>query len=240
MEGKKNRQDKKNKRASECPLCEISEETTKRLREAGKDKKTEGKSAKTMKVQLLSLIFIFGLGILAFYLFSSGFFLQLATEKNSTQGETQERNILNILPKGLEVGDFAPDFVSEDVNGDKISLSDFRGKKSVLLIFWATWCGYCAKEKDDLKTFTGRYQDKIKVLAVDSGESRQTIADYIQKENINFLMLLDEQRKIWNQYLVRGTPSHFLIDKDGKIVTMRPGLASLADLEIMLSMILVK
>ena len=105
------------------------------------------------------------------------------------------------------------------------------------MVFWDTWCGYCAKEKDDLKTFTKRYQDKIQVLAVDSGEPKQTIRDYIGKENINFLILLDEQRKIWNQYLIRGTPSHFLIDKQGKIITMRPGLASLADLETMLSMI---
>ena len=50
-------------------------------------------------------------------------------------------------------------------------------------------------------------------------------------------MLLDENREIWNQYLVRGTPAHFLIDSQGKIVSLRPGLASREDLEIMLTML---
>lgn len=51
------------------------------------------------------------------------------------------------------------------------------------------------------------------------------------------MMLLDEQKKIWNSYLNRGTPSHFLIDKQGIIVTLQPGLASLDNLETMLKMV---
>lgn len=189
----------------------------------------EKKSA--WKIKALILIFILGLGALAFFKFYPSFFPQSTAEKS--QG-----GILDILSsEGLGVGDLAPDFASEDVYGDKISLSDFQGKKPVLLVFWATWCDFCAKELEDLKDFTAEHQKEIQVMAISSGESKEIIEDYIQEENVNFLMVLDEKREIWNQYLVRGTPSHFLISNQREIVTLRPGLASRGDLEIMTTML---
>lgn len=61
--------------------------------------------------------------------------------------------------------------------------------------------------------------------------------NYIQRKNVNFLMLLDKDRKIWRQYLVGGTPTHFLVDRDGKLVIKRIGLAFKKDLEAMLTLI---
>jgi len=228
-------QENNNKQKEDCSLCETARDAVEVLginKDSGVDNK---KSFRKIKMIFWCLVIFFG--VIGGYkiLFNSPL-----TNSPAKSNLIQEQPA-NISKKAdPQINPPAPDFISEDVLGNKIALSDFRGKKPVLLVFWATWCGYCAKEKDDLKTFTTRYQDKIQILAVDSGEPKQTIQDYIRKENINFVMLLDEQRKIWNQYLVRGTPLHFLIDKQGKIITMRPGLASLADLETMLSMILVK
>lgn len=149
----------------------------------------------------------------------------------------QKDKTLQFLPQSLEVGDLAPDFTSEDVHGNKISLSDFWDEKPVLLVFWATWCGYCAKELPDLKAFVNEHQDKIQAMIVDSGEPRETIREYIEEKEINFLMLLDEDRKIWSRYFVRGTPSHFFVSSQGKIAAFRPGLASKEDLETMMIML---
>lgn len=220
-----------NKKEESCPLCDSSKEAMKKLNSSSDfiDKPKPKLSWKW--IMTLGLI---ALGIFAVYIFVSNFSSPTSSNNKPAQiasfqnGDEKNKPQINAL---------APDFVSEDIFGNKVALNDFRGKKPVLLIFWATWCGQCAKELSDLKTFTKKYQDKIQILAVDSGEPKQTIKDYIQKKDINFLILLDEQRKIWNEYLVRGTPSHFLIGKDGKIITMRPGLAFLADLEIILSMI---
>lgn len=208
-----------------CPLCETTKEVVNNF------DKIEKSSASSRKLGLLLLVIVITAGTFAVYKFSASFSSKSA-QVNGISEQTENRVI-----GGVEIGKIALDFTSEDVDGNKISLSDFRNKKPVLLVFWATWCGYCAKEKEDLKTFTQKYQNEIQVLAVDSSEPRAIIQDYIEKQDINFLMLLDENRKIWNQYLVRGTPSHFLIDKDGKIITMRPGLASLIDLETMLTML---
>lgn len=223
-----------NQQEENCPLCESSKEAMKKINsETGIIDKQKSK----LFWKGLIVLGLIGLGIFSVYYFMSNFSSPAPQNNNLTETNTlQDTNEKN----KPQINALAPNFITKDISGNKVALSDYRDKKPVLLVFWATWCGYCAKEKDDLKIFTNRYQDKIQVLAVDSGEPKQTIKDYIEKENINFLMLLDEQRKIWNQYLVRGTPSHFLIGKDGKIITMRPGLASLTDLETMLSMILVK
>jgi len=131
----------------------------------------------------------------------------------------------------------APDFTSQDVFGNQVSLSDFQGKKPVLLVFWATWCGYCKEELPDLKEFNQKYKDRIEVVVIDSGETKETIKDYIEENSIDFTVLLDEQREIWNKYFVRGTPAHFLINKQSQAVTAWPGLASMANLEEMFNLL---
>lgn len=189
------------------------------------------------KIILGIIIFVLlGFGILALVNAKLGL-ISIQKDKISQEEEEQISILDKILPQGLEVGDLAPDFTSEDVYGNRLSLSGFRDEKPVLLVFWATWCGYCAKELPDLKAFTDEQQNEIQVIAVDSGESRETLKNYIQEKDINFLMLLDEDRKIWNRYFVRGTPSHFFVSSQGKIAALRPGLASKEDLEAMMIML---
>lgn len=212
----------------ECPLCEVSQETIEKLKKSKEEKPIKRKRKIFPKIFILILLLV--LAGFAVYSFLSNF---------SSSPSSNKENKTTILngSKTVAVGVMAPDFTSEDVDGNKISLSDFRNKKPILLVFWATWCGVCAKELPDLKVFTAKYKNEIQVIAPDSGESRETLKNYIKEKDVNFLILLDEDRKIWNQYLVRGTPSHFLIDSQGKIVTLRPGLALLGDLETMISML---
>lgn len=220
---------KKDKRKEpECPLCEVSQETLEKLKEKGKESKKKRFFLKNPMIWFLIIVVV--LGGLAFY----KFFLNFSSTDQNQQSINQK---IKTDKEIMAIGEKAPDFVSEDVFGNKISLSDFRNKKPVLLVFWATWCGYCAQELPDLKIFTAKYKNEIQIIAVDSGESQKTIEDYIKEEDINFPVLLDEKREIWNQYSIRGTPSHFLIDKKGEIITLRPGLALLKDLETMLSML---
>lgn len=134
-------------------------------------------------------------------------------------------------------GSQAPDFVSQDISGNEIKLSSFIGEKPVLLVFWATWCKFCAQELPHLKEFYRKHKDEVSVIVIPSGEVKRVIEDYVKEKDIDFLVILDEQKEIWNTYAVRGTPAHFLIDKEGKIFTMWPGLADLDNLETMLSMV---
>ncbi|MFH2014060.1 MAG: redoxin domain-containing protein [Patescibacteria group bacterium] len=214
------------KKKQNCSLCEISQDTIERLKiesnkiDSQKPNRKKRIFLKNPKIWLLIIVVI--LAGLAFYMFSLNF---------SSNNEKTENN------QKPEIRSSAPDFISEDVYGNKIALSDFKNEKPVLLVFWATWCGYCTIELPDLKIFTAKHKNEIQVIAIASGESQETVKNYIEEKDINFLILLDERREIWSSYLARGTPSHFLINKNGKIVTLRPGLASIDDLEVMLTML---
>lgn len=214
------------KQEENCPLCEISKQAVDKLDLNQGSKTSSRRSFWKSRVVVCTLVIILG----AF----AGYKFLLNSSPGLIQGGGSKQSAETVLAKP-QIGSFAPDFISEDIYGVKVALSGFRDKKPVVLVFWATWCGYCAKELEDLKTFTQKYQDRVQVIAVDSGESKDVIKNYTQEKRINFLMLLDQDMKIWNQYLVRGTPSHFFIDKQGKIVGLRPGLSSLANLEIMLT-----
>lgn len=214
----------------EKDYCSFCHDVNKAMKKTGK-KEDKKESSWNLKKSLL----IIGLLLAVFGAVKLG--MVFKTKAEALQTNQPQESLEDFQADNLQIDSLAFDFVAEDVDGNKISLSDFRNQKPVLLIFWATWCGYCAQELPDLKTFTKKHENEIQVITVASGESKETIKNYIREKEVNFLMLLDETKKIWNQYLVRGTPSHFLIDKEGKIVTLRPGLSLLKDLETMFSML---
>lgn len=165
--------------------------------------------------------------------------------------ETPEEKAKEIIPEEeqntqeLPAGEtnpeavYAPDFNFKDAKGSEMSLSDLKGN-NILLVFWATWCGYCKKELPDLKNFVEKYGDEIIVLAISNQEPKETIQEYITQEKINFPVLIDGSGEIWNRYLVRGTPSHFLIDKEGRVVAAIPGYATKENLDALASIVIEK
>lgn len=130
-------------------------------------------------------------------------------------------------------GSYAPDFTLEDTTGTKISLSDFK-EQDTLIVFWKTTCGYCKKELPSLKEFVKENEDRLEVVAIDIREPKKVVQKYVSDNDINFKVLLDENGEAANNYWVTGTPSHFLIDKEGKIISTRPGYASRENLDSLL------
>jgi len=203
----------------DCPFCEITEEAVDKLKSSESFKKKDKKPS--WKIWTIFLVFLIIIGSLFLYKFRTN----LVQEQSA-----------KIIFENSKDEDVSSDlnFVLEDVLGNKVALSDFKDKKPVLLVFWATWCGVCAEELPDLKAFDQAYYDDIQVITIVSGEPIEVIKDYIQENDINFLVLLDNDRKVWNQYFPRGTPVHFLIDKQGIMRGVWPGLASMNNLETML------
>lgn len=128
------------------------------------------------------------------------------------------------------IGSYAPLFTLKTSRQTEINLEDLRGK-NILLVFWNTGCDYSVKELSDLKEFTDLYRGQIIVLAIDIKELSQTVREYEEKEKINFTMLLDEDGAITKKYQIDGTPYHFLINKEGKIVAIWPSYSSLENLK---------
>ncbi|MFD2045753.1 TlpA family protein disulfide reductase [Ornithinibacillus salinisoli] len=120
---------------------------------------------------------------------------------------------------GLEIGQFAPDFELESLNGEKVKLSDLQGKK-VMINFWATWCSPCKKEMPEMQKFYEDHGDEIEILAVNvtgSEKNETVVRDFIDHYSYSFPVLLDESTNVSDDYRAISFPTSYFIGTDGTI-----------------------
>lgn len=115
----------------------------------------------------------------------------------------------------------APVFTLTNLDGEEVSLEDYRGKM-VLLNFWASWCKFCDKEMPDLQQFD-KDNDDIVVVAVNSMEDKAKAQKYIEDGNYEFDVLLDEDGVVSRMYYVSGLPTSYFIDEEGYLLGGVPG-----------------
>jgi len=124
----------------------------------------------------------------------------------------------------------ATDFALEDMDGETVYLSDFLGKKVVLINFWATWCKPCHVELPVLEKLWKKYCDRgLVVLAVnaDGPSGLSKVRAEIQRMGLTFPVLLDRETKVLSVYNPRKQlPSTFLIGTDGRIRFTRDGFST--------------
>src|SRR5690625_3691238 len=122
---------------------------------------------------------------------------------------------------GIEVGDTAPNFTLETLEGEEVKLSDYRGQK-VLLNFWATWCPPCRAEMPDMQKYheeDAEDSDTV-ILAVnltDTEKSESDVDEFLDEYGITFSILSDEKSHIANMYSAQALPTSYLINEDGSI-----------------------
>ena len=105
--------------------------------------------------------------------------------------------------RGSEIGNLAPDFQLDNLDGQSVSLSDFRGKP-VLVNFWASWCP----------------------------PYRSTVREFVKKYGLTFPVLLDITQDVSLEYYVRAIPTTFFIDREGIIREIRIGpFSSVTEIE---------
>lgn len=122
----------------------------------------------------------------------------------------------------------APDFTLTDSNGKTVSLSDYRGKKVVILDFWATWCGPCRAAMPLIQSFYDKNKKNVEVLSINEQESSDRVNAFLKQTGYTYRVLLDKDGKVESSYRVYGIPTLFVVDKDGdlrhKSVGYRPDL----------------
>ena len=132
----------------------------------------------------------------------------------------------------------AEDFELEDLKGNRVKLSDYKGQ-IVFLNFWATWCPPCRAEMPDMEEIYKKYGDKgVAILAVnstsmelrggtDSKKARKQVEEFIESNGYIFPVLLDSDDEVLIKYNnivpITGIPTTFMIDKKGQIRYARPG-----------------
>ncbi len=127
----------------------------------------------------------------------------------------------------------APDFALTDLDGKEHKLSDYKGKK-VLLVFWATWCPPCRKEIPDLIELRETVsEDKLAMLAI-SNEKPDLLKSFVAQANLNYTILLDQGTLPGPYNTINAIPSSFFIDPEGKIKLATSGLVSLSEIKAIL------
>ncbi len=123
------------------------------------------------------------------------------------------------------VGQRAPDFELETLDGQRVKLSDFAGRP-VWINVWASWCAPCRAEMPDIEQV---YRETLPatspveapagpvVLLVSLGEDPAVVRRYVESTRYQLPVLLDPDFAIADGYRITGLPTHFFIDRSGVI-----------------------
>jgi peroxiredoxin len=112
----------------------------------------------------------------------------------------------------------APDFDLTDLAGKSIRLSDFRGRP-VLVDFWATWCDPCRESIPSYeKLFAKRRDSGFTVVGIDEDDAATDVDAFAKANAIPYPLMRDPKRVAFESFGVRGLPTAFLVDADGRVV----------------------
>lgn len=128
--------------------------------------------------------------------------------------------------------ELAPDFALKDLSGKTIRLSDYRGK-AVVLNFWATWCPPCRHEIPWLVDLQKQYGPHgLEIIGISMDETGPAaVKQFAERMGVNYKVVMGDNSVVANYGGVRVLPTTFYIGRDGKVVSVVPGLISRQEME---------
>jgi peroxiredoxin len=127
-----------------------------------------------------------------------------------------------IAMKTVAVGQKAPDFTLNDINGNPLALSSKIGSKLLLIDFWASWCNPCRQENPNVvKVYNEFHKKGFDVFGVSLDQKKEPWVKAIADDKLTWTHVSDLQ--YWNNaaaklYAVNSIPANFLLDETGKII----------------------
>ena len=137
--------------------------------------------------------------------------------KDSQPEDLDTKYATELLAKGTR----APEFSLNDLEGNTVRLSDFKGK-TVVLVFWASWCPDCRAEVPQLKEIAAA-ADPQKTVFVQISFDRdfESLCKYTKDNALPGVLLFDpagkKESKVGADYHVKWIPSLYIINPDGEV-----------------------
>src|SRR5882724_1762456 len=121
---------------------------------------------------------------------------------------------------GIPVGESPPAVTIENLNGDSVALSQWIGKKPVLVEFWATWCPICAELLPRMEAAQKKYGDRAEflVVAVAVNQSKNSVRRHLEKHPMPFTFLWDGNGAAVRAFQAPSTSYIAVLDSSGKVV----------------------
>ncbi|WP_083270699.1 peroxiredoxin family protein [Bacillus marinisedimentorum] len=182
---------------------------------------------------VISILIIAGLGAFAVWQFIDSNSGQEAVElpesnsgkmddsgsTDSGNGETPSKEADGDVV-GVAVGNKAPDFELQTLEGESVKLSDYRGQK-VLVNLWASWCPPCRAEMPDIQDLYEKYKDDgFVVLGVNltsAERENNTVQPFVEEFGLTFPILMDIRNEVGRTYQAISIPTSYFIDSEGII-----------------------
>ncbi len=136
------------------------------------------------------------------------------------------------VPVGINVGDRAPNFTLQSLDGKTVSLDQFRGH-IVILDFWASWCTPCRMSMPTLHKYYEDFKSRgVVMLGVSLDHTAAAARDYLASNGYTDLIALwgsqSDVQAVAQEYGVYGIPHTFVIDKQGIIRFSEEGIKDLS------------
>jgi cytochrome c biogenesis protein CcmG, thiol:disulfide interchange protein DsbE len=134
----------------------------------------------------------------------------------------------------VRVGQEAPSYAAQVLDGDRTALVHLRGKP-VLLNVWATWCHPCRQEIPALEELHRAYGPRglqVVGVSIDQGDQEQGIREFMQEFNASYPVWLDPEGEVATVFSTVGVPNTFLIGPEGQVLWKHVGPVKADDAEL--------
>ncbi|WP_296385314.1 redoxin domain-containing protein, partial [Winogradskyella sp.] len=133
----------------------------------------------------------------------------------------------NTGDKGYDVGDIATDFSLENIDGNMVSLSNYKDAKGFIVVFTCNTCPYAVAYEDRVEALNKKYADKgYPVIAImpnnteikpgDNMKAMQAMQARAKAKGFTFPYLMDKGQEIYPQYGATKTPHVYILEKTKK------------------------
>src|SRR5882762_9200409 len=121
---------------------------------------------------------------------------------------------------GIPVGETPPAVTLESLGGDSVALSQWIGKKPVIVEFWATWCPICAELLPRMEAAQKKYGDRAEflVVAVAVNQSKNTVRRHLEQHPMPFTFLWDGNGAAVRAFDAPSTSYVVVLDANGRVV----------------------
>lgn len=152
----------------------------------------------------------FGLALFITILVSWLVLIRITTEKE----EMSPSQPIKTTHEAPAVGREAPDFTLESTDGQKLTFSDFSGKRGALVVLLATWHPFGQDALKILETLHKKQRSWV-LIPIAVQEEKKTVSDFLKRGGYNLSVYLDISGEVGEKYQVTALPSFYFIDKKG-------------------------